>query len=369
MQTLSRKSRPRIASVVAVFYAFCASISVHAQSAASADNVILVMLDGVRWREVFDGDMRSPIFRNLWRELIPEGMIFGNRINGTEMTVSNGHNISLPAYQSIMAGATQGCSSNGCGRVGVETVQERIKRELGLLATQVATIASWNQIPNAVEHKFGATFTNAAFEDLNDGTDDAEFKAINQAQAQDLPPWAGSRFDRYTWLHAMHYLAKHQPRFLFISLNDSDEWAHKGEWTRYLETLRTYDAYIRELVAFLGKMGTYGQRTMLIVTTDHGRGDGGDWKHHGWPWSASKYIWLYGRPARGSSISPPAFAEAGYSHIDVRPTIEAALGLTPISCRDCGRVIWQLVPGAKRVPPPVGRRGSILITRTRAANR
>lgn len=329
--------------------------STKAAQGAVAENVILLMLDGVRWQEVYKGDAQGMIFRNLWRELAAEGLMFGNRDQGAPMTVSNGTNISLPAYQSIMAGFRQDCGSNGCGRIRTETLQERLLRELGGSRLGVATIASWEKIPHAVEHRAGATFVNAAFEPLADGTKDPELDEINLAQTRDLPLWKGARFDRYTWAHSMRYLARHKPRFLFISLNDADEWAHRGEWSRYVEALRQYDGYLRELVAALKSMGEYGQKTMLIVTTDHGRGEGGNWKHHGWIWPSSRFVWMYARGARSApSGSATQFTE--YTHNDIRPTIEAALGIRPVSCSSCGQVITELVPGY--VSPPRGRPGS-----------
>lgn len=339
MKTLNVSTLSLISACVALFMPL---------PSPAADNVILLMLDGVRWQEVFS-NARAPIFTNLWQSVAGGSAIFGDRMHGTEMTVSNRHNISLPAYQSIMAGATQGCASNECGRVSVETMQERIRRELDLPATQVATIASWDQIPNAVEHAPGATFTNAGFEDLNDGTFDPGFDAINHAQTHDRPHWEAARLDRYTWEHAMRYLTKHKPRFLFISLNDSDEWAHRGEWNQYINTLQNYDAYIKELMEKLDAMGEYGKHTTLIVTTDHGRGDGKDWMHHG-PYPSSKYVWLFGRASRASKanrLSPFGFLAPSYSHIDIRPTIEAALGLAPIQCAGCGRPIRELIPDAE----------------------
>jgi hypothetical protein len=316
---------------------------------AHAGNVILLMLDGVRWQEVFYGvdpelsrDDHADVFSFLLKDLMREGVMFGDRKKGADMQVANSVNVSLPAYQSIMAGETQSCLSNGCGRISVETVQERLVRELGLDRRQVATIASWEKIPHAVEHVEGATFVNASFQDLDDGAYDPVFDGVNKAQAQDVPPWSGARYDRYTFAHAMHYLQKHKPRFMFISLDDSDEWGHKDEYARYLATLRQYDVWIKELVDTLKAMGDYGRDTTLIVTTDHGRGDGGSWKNHGPFWSESKYTWLYGR---SPFTHRPLIEEgAAYTHLDIRPTIEAAIGITPQSCEGCGRVIRELIP-------------------------
>lgn len=322
---------------------------------ASDGNVILLMLDGVRWQEVFRGvdkglaDSESgEIFSLMKHEYGRDGLILGNRDAGSEMRVANGSLMSLPAYQSIMAGFPQPCKDNDCGRIKVETLQERLVRDLGLPQKDVATIASWRQISYAVERTSGRTFVNAAIQPLDDGTADPVFEKLNRAQAGDVPPWGNARFDKYTFAHAMHYLKKHRPRFMFISLNDSDEWAHKSEYDRYVATLRQYDRWIKTLVETLQNMDAYGRNTTLIVTTDHGRGDGSiTWAHHGWFLPEAKHIWLFGLGpwigrARGDAWT------GGYTHVDIRPTIEAALGLTPTKCEQCGQVIRELIPGRIR---------------------
>lgn len=319
-------------------------------------NVVLVTLDGVRWQEVFNGVDRglgpeqqpAEIFSNLWNGYIHQGVILGNKDKGAEMTVANSHNISLPAYHSIAAGMTTKCASNECGRVPVETMQERIRRELGLTKYQVATIASWDQIPLSVESKKGATFTNASVTDLDDGTKDPIFEKINQEQRADKTHFHSARHDKYTMAHALHYLEKHKPRFLFVSLNDSDEYAHGGDYPGYVRTLRSYDAFIAQLIEKLKSLGQYGRETTLIVTTDHGRGTGAMWQHHGFFTPDAKFIWLYGSSPRmgAQGISP----STRYTHLDIRPTVEAAVGLTPKTCTqsealagNCGRVITEIL--------------------------
>lgn len=325
-------------------------ISFNSYSAGNESNVILLMLDGVRWQEVFhgtdpeldEGDSEQVIFKNLFQDLGANDFLTGDKTMGNEMSVSNDVYISLPAYQSIMAGYTQSCLSNSCGRISVETVGERILREMNLSKYQVATISSWNKIPHSVEHIEGKTFVNAGQTPLLDETNDPETAEINRRQMADAPPWHDARLDKYTFAHAMNYLKKHQPRFLFISLNDSDEWGHKGHYKNYVSSLRQYDEWIASLIKTLQQMGEYGKSTTLLITTDHGRGDGKNWKHHSALYPASEFIWLYGRNPllKGHQGVLPQ----NYTHIDIRPTIEATLGLSPIECKKCGKVIQELVP-------------------------
>lgn len=313
-------------------------------------NAILVTLDGVRWQEFFHGiDAQlggttaagTPIFSSFWSELATESIVFGDRRSADDLIVANTELISLPAYQSIMAGSVQDCLTNHCGRVRTETLQERLVRELNLRKTDVATIASWDRIADAVESREGVSFVNAGLIPLDDQTQDPELNALNRQQVKDSPPWDNARYDKYTFAHAMRYLKTHRPRFMFISLNDSDELAHRGQYQSYIKTLHLYDRWIKELVMTLKGMGDYGANTTLIVTTDHGRGDGSSWTEHGARFPEAKYIWLFGR---GPFIQQNrATFGSGYSHLDIRPTIEAALGLAPRDCQGCGTVIREIV--------------------------
>lgn len=325
-------------------------------------NVILVMVDGVRWKEVFNGTDPAlghgtvlPTFPFLKGTLGQLGFFAGDKFKGYPGLVANPRLNSLPGYQSIMAGAVQPCGGNSCGRIDVETFEERLVREAGFAKNEVATIASWNTIANAVEHEAGATFVNAGRHELEDpdaGETEAELQKLNKLQEEDTPPWGKARWDKYTFAHAMRYLKVHRPRFLFISLNDSDEWGHKNEYDRHIATLELYDQWLHDLVSALNEMGDYGKRTTLLVTTDHGRGDGDEWKEHGSGYPLSRDIWLYGQGpqtrAKGAQLllhksKADLRYISTYSHLDIRPTVETILGLEP-KLGSGGRVISELAP-------------------------
>jgi bisphosphoglycerate-independent phosphoglycerate mutase (AlkP superfamily) len=220
-------------------------------------------------------------------------------------------------------------------------VQERIVRDLSLKKGEVVTIGSWSTIRDAVEHIPGATFVNTGNTPLSDGTDDPVFADLNQKQAGDPFPEMGVRSDKYTFGHAIHYLNKHRPRFMFISLNDSDHWAHENQYPKYIEALEQYDRWIRDLKNALDDLGEYGKSTTLLVTTDHGRGHGSYWAGHGVTHPESSYVWLYGHNP-DSKVKGTSF-ESEYTHADIRPTIETIMGLKPQSCNKCGRLIQELI--------------------------
>ena len=320
----------------------------------SGVNVIFITVDGVRWQELFHGPDgllangdSAPIFPYLFKTLVPEGFLFGNKDKGDPMYVANPTNVSLPGYQSMMGGVTQPCSGNGCGQIGVETFPERLVRQLGVRREQIATFASWKKIAQAVEHAPGATVSNAGMNDFTDPAgSDAELVSLNANQRRESPPWSDARFDKYTWAQAMRYLKLRHPRFLWISFDDSDEYGHRDEYANLLKVLRQYDGWLGDLDQTLRGMGDYGKNTALVITTDHGRGSGFDWTDHNSGLPDSRFIWLYGRaPGKmPDGIKIPSLGTKGqpYSHVDIRPTIETLFGLTPQSCNGCGRIMSEM---------------------------
>jgi len=265
-------------------------------------NVVLVTLDGVRWQDFFrqGADAAFPAF---WAKYAPEATIFGDPRSGERFEVTTPALLSLPAYQEMMTGHEVACGSNQCGRVGDETLIDELVREG--LGGQLAVVASWGSIASATSSSQDYPFVDAGFHD-----GDAR------------PPWGFARFDRSTWARALTAVAA-RPRFLWISFNDADEWAHRGSQDSYLRTLRRYDGYLDELVTRIRALEDYGEHTTLLVTTDHGRGEGGAWTSHGAGHPTAKQIFAVAiGPGTGQ-----ARARCDAGHRALRPTIEALLGL------------------------------------------
>ncbi len=299
---------------------------------------ILVTLDGVRWQEVFQGTdpglgrtRGAPTLPVLLRKS-QSTLLVGDPRRDVELTIANGSSLSLPGYLTLLSGKKTACATNKCGRVTVETLPERLVRELRLSARQVATIASWEVLAKAVERVAGATFVNAGQTPLQDGHSDARSRRLNRLDQADSPlRWRRARFDAYTFAHALRYLRIHKPRYLHIGLNDADEWGHLGDYPAYVKTLRRYDGWLRQLVATLGGLGAYGRGCSLLVTTDHGRGMGAAWTGHRQSEAARRvWLWVHGPLAKRLEAPPKG---ARHTHLDVRPTLERLFGLVP--CDGC----------------------------------
>jgi phosphopentomutase len=192
----------------------------------------------------------------------------------------------------------------------------------------------------AAEHHEGTTFVNAGNVPLDDGSKDSELQELNLKQSLEGPIWGGARGDKYTFQQAMRYLKKYQPRFMFLSLDDADEWGHRNNYPEYIKTLHQYDDWIESLLTTLEDLGEYGQSTTLLITTDHGRGDGSKWSDHGISAPESKNIWLY---AGGPRVKSTFALTQKYTHNDIRPTIQALMNISTTECRQCGRVISEIL--------------------------
>ena len=140
-------------------------------------HVVLVTLDGLRWQEVFTGadralidhedfvsepeDLRErfwsedPMLRRekllpfFWSVLATEGQLYGNRLEGSKVNVTNGHWFSYPGYNEILTGrADDRIDSNDkrenpnvTVRVLSVSLTDFLRRRLVSLATQRKGVA------------------------------------------------------------------------------------------------------------------------------------------------------------------------------------------------------------------------------------
>jgi hypothetical protein len=295
-------------------------------------NVILVTVDGVRWQEFYRGADpalgEGAAFPRFWASVAPRGLVF-------DAEIANPIHLSLPGYQSIFAGSVQPCGDNACGQIRAATFPERLVSDLALPRRAVASFASWASLLFAIESRPGATFIDAGQCCGEAGAGQGHAcpgAALSPSSAlpTSSPAALPARADALTMARALRYLERQRPAFLYISLNDADEEGHRGQYDRYLAALRSADRSIEEIEQTLDRMGEYGRRTALLITTDHGRGEGARWSDHGAVavGNADARIWMYLRlPPSGRFAFATAFGRA--SHLDIRPTIEALFGLTP----------------------------------------
>lgn len=287
-------------------------ISLAAFAKTEIKHVIYITLDGVRWQDVMQDKSKLPIF---WQE-------HANKMNvyGPDMMEVASIPISLPSYQSQMTGAVQACQNNECGRVKVKTMPEHLLDSLKLKRQDVVVFSSWPVIGDALESKVGTVYNsvgNVAVVDPITGKPDKVMQQLNELQAT-RHHYHGNRMDEYTFAQALHYFKIYQPRFMWVSLVNGDNEAHDNQIDKYHAVLHQYDDYLHQLMVTLQDLHL-DKNTLVIITTDHGRGNGKNWTSHGPELPESKATWAFVMNGQLQAVNNH------YSTLSIRPTIEKAL--------------------------------------------
>jgi hypothetical protein len=315
--------------------------------------VVLVVLDGVRWQDVFEGAdpglaRRHGLDPRVWshpRDLMPnlhrlvdsDGIAVGAPGRGATMAATGPQFISFPGYLEIFAGKPEpACDRNDCLAVPGRTLLDDVAAVSGDDA--VAVVASWPNIARAASAGAADYAITAgrrlATPSVSRQADDATSRWLDRGRAAGAWPGKGDyRPDAFTAKIALHYLESARPRFLFVGLGDCDEHAHHDDYPRYLESLHQADAFLGDLVGALGRMGARGRHTTVLVTADHGRAF--DFKDHGPQFPESGRVFLV---AIGDDVRQRGAGGAAGRHTlsDVAPTVRALLGVggatgTPIA--------------------------------------
>ncbi len=254
-----------------------------AQSQVLTRHVFIVTTDGFRWKEVFDGADSSlaatdenPAALGWWRpeaaqrrkELLPffwtvlesEGQLYGNRNYGNEVNVRNHFKISYPGYNEILTGfADPVFIPNLRIRNWNRSVLAKCNDQLQYHG-KVAAFTTWSLFPYILNQK-------------------RDSLVLNPACAEALT--AGDNPDRVTFCNAMSYVQKSKPDLVFISFGETDHVAHGHHYAKYLARAHDVDDMVAKLWQYLQSDPYYKDQTTLIITTDHGRGNGKKWYTHG----------------------------------------------------------------------------------------
>jgi bisphosphoglycerate-independent phosphoglycerate mutase (AlkP superfamily) len=135
------------------------------------------------------------------------------------------------------------------------------------------------------------------------------------------------RLDLLTYFAGKEYLKVYKPRVLYIAFDETDDFAHAGEYDQYLKSAHAEDAMIKDLWTQIQTMPEYHDKTTLIVTCDHGRGNKKkeQWTDHGAKIEDAGQIWIaaIGPDTKAKGLvktTTPVYQK------QIAPTIAALLG-------------------------------------------
>lgn len=274
--------------------------------------VILITLDGLRWQELFSGadpmlianekyvgdttalkarfwrdnaqKRREALMPFFWESISKMGQIHGNRKLGSKVNLTNTMWFSYPGYNEILSGRADDLRIDSNDKIDNpnKTVLELVNESPNYKG-KVAAFGSWDVFPYIVNEKRSGVPVNAGFEKAKGENLTAKEIYLNKLQAQTPSPWSTVRLDVFTHNFALEYLKKEHPRLVYIAYGETDDFAHEGHYDAYLNAAKNTDGLIKELWDFSQNDPFYKDKTVFLITTDHGRGTNpiSTWKNHG----------------------------------------------------------------------------------------
>jgi len=284
-------------------------------------NVIILMSDGVRWQDVFEGvdpqlltadnahsdniprlkrqfarpnakEQRRALMPFLWSEIAKKGQIYGNRALDSDVHVANGLQFSYPGYSETLCGFVDPkLNTNDKIPNPNVTVLEWLWQK-DAYKNRIAAFSPWGVMPYILNTERSAFYVNAGYDLMLAPPVTPEIEMLNRIRLE-TASWDGEVLDAPVFYTALAYWKLHKPKVLFISLGDTDVFGHDGRYDLYLEAVHRYDDYARLAWETAQSMDEYKGKTTLILAVDHGRGNGeSDWIGHGLKHPDSKNTWF-----------------------------------------------------------------------------
>jgi hypothetical protein len=310
---------------VVLIFACTWVLPIRAQSQADhkTQHVIFVMTDGLRWQEIFNGAeeslmnkqngkvqdvaalkkaywrddvqaRREALMPFLWQTVGKQGQIFGNRGKGSDAYVTNKMFFSYPGYNETLTGSPDDARINSNDKKPNPnvTVLEWLKNRPDFHG-DIAAFGAWDVIADVFNPERSHLTANAGYDPLTGIPATPKLEMLNTLKAELPHVWGDEPFDAIPFYTAVEYLKANKPRVLYISLGETDDWAHGGQYTEYLDSAHRVDAYLKAIWDLAQSMPDYQGNTTLIFSPDHGRGKAPHkWRSHGGKIPESKYIWM-----------------------------------------------------------------------------
>jgi len=293
-------------------------------SAQKTENIIIITTDGFRWQEVFKGmdpaiandkkfnqgdstyiykkyssadfkESRKKLMPFLWSEIATKGQIYGNRDLGNKVDVSNPYWFSYPGYSEIMTGNVDvAINSNGYKANPNVNILEFLNQQPKLKG-KTAAFGAWDAFDRILNEERSGFPVISAFDNVGGNKPTATQKLLNDMRNNSYKPFHEEEcLDVFTHYQALDELKTNKPKVLYIAYGETDEWAHHGHYRSYLDAANQVDKWIKEIWDFVQNDPQYKNKTTLLITVDHGRGDKtkAQWTDHGADVVGASEIWF-----------------------------------------------------------------------------
>ncbi len=272
------------------------------------ENVIIVSIDGIRNDEAFESE--SLYMKHIWNDLRPLGTIYTRFWNLDWTATTAGHT-------TMFSGVYQCLPNNGgfpaSVRIKEPCLSEYYRKYFGLPESTTGCVVG--KVGNCGQMNFGL--------DPSYGEQYRGFIVLGGE-------------DTMTARLMDSVLTFHHPKLVLYNLRSVDEAGHSGAESLYVDAIIRADSIVYELYKRIQAIPPYTDtfyrnKTILIVTTDHGRHDDahGGWRGHGsWNHGCRHIPFL----VIGPGIRQNCVITTPRNHIDIAPTVGYILGLpTPLA--------------------------------------
>jgi len=297
-------------------------------SASASENLFIIITDGFRWQEIFNGadsllisnetftpdtatlrsmywadtkeERRKRLMPFFWNVIAKKGQLIGNRDLKNKMNVANIYAVSYPGYNEIFTGTTDiNISGNGKRNNPNINVLEYLETKDGF-DDKVAVFSSWNVFPFILNKERNGLMMNSGYEQLDNKN--CEAGMLNAVQEKAIINKTATRYDMLTYTSAKEYIKNNRPRVVVIGFGETDDFAHQKRYDLYLQQANQVDRMIGELWHMVQTTPGYKNNTSFLITTDHGRGNNSKhWSGHGIFIDGSAQTWL---AMMGPAIEP-----------------------------------------------------------------
>lgn len=299
--------------IVVILLLFCCAQSFAQSTASSAKpkNLIVVLMDGYRWKELFGGADSAILFDKkytsqdslwlmkkywadnsiarreklmpfVWQTIAKQGVLMGNRNLGNEVNVKNKYWFSYPGRSETFCGYyDEKVNSNEYPDNPNENVFEFIDKQKDY-NKKVVTFASWDALGRILNRNRNHMLVNLYGEDVIGTNLTPLQKEMNAIQHYSIDIFGNSeRPDANTYAMAKAYMMAEHPRVVYFDLGDTDEFAHEGKYDLYLDAAYKTDIMLKDLWDYIQHDSFYKDQTAVLLIADHGRGYGDEWTSHG----------------------------------------------------------------------------------------
>lgn len=329
--------------------------------------LVIITLDGFRWREFFGGadsvllfsaetgkkdsakvvadfwagtqtERRNKLLPFFWSGFVPAGQAYGNRNLQSNVNVKNRYWFSYPGYNEILTGyADTLINSNRFPDNPNVNLLEFINQQ-PQYKNKVAAFTSWGAFTRILNKERSGIPVNAGFAEFQDAHLTDVQKTLNVLQLR-LPKSMSpdERPDGITYYMAKEYIKANHPKVVQISFTETDAFAHDNQYIFYLNSARNCDAMINDLWNYLQSDPFYRGQVSFFITTDHGRGEGPKWKGHNSSTPGSDQIWF---AVRGPHVKPLGETKNQQCYQNqFAKTMAALIGLRFTSIHEIGDII------------------------------